>query len=58
MLGSCFVVWFLVFFLVQHSPAERERELVPFLSLCRGFLFSVSSSRCVGWSAVCDCGIS
>ena len=37
----------------------RKRELVAILKLCCWCLFSVPRSHgAVGWSAVCDCGIS
>ena len=37
----------------------RKRELVALLELCCGCLHSVSLPHGVmGWSAVCDCGIS
>ena len=36
----------------------RKRELVAVQLLCCAcFLFCVSSSRCHGWSAVCECGV-
>ena len=56
MLGPCFVVWFLAIILL------RKRELADLLQLCctRGVCaYSVSFPHdAVGWSAVCDCGIS
>ena len=59
-LGSCFVMYISVFFLVWHSSCwEREKWLLYFcyvLAVVRQSVFCVSSSRCR--VLVCDCGIS
>ena len=35
----------------------RKRELVAYMHCVVAVLFCVSSSRCHGWSAVCECGV-
>ena len=37
---------------------KRKRELVALLLLSYGSLVTVLPNGAVGWSAVCDCGIS
>ena len=56
-LGQRFMVCFSICFLV--SSFLKRRELIVLLQLCCGSLCSVSLyCHVVGWSAVCDCGIS
>ena len=62
MFGLCFVVYYLVSFLVlQSSRWGRESWLLYLNCLLMSFDYKsfVSLPRgTVGWSAVCDCGIS
>ena len=54
----CFVMHYFVSFLVSQSSLKRRRELVALLLLSCGCLGCGSPRGAVGWSAVCDCGIS
>ena len=61
MFVPCFVVQCFISFLVLVMMGKRESWLLYFVCLPAVLwlsLFCGSSSRCMGWSAVCDCGIS
>ena len=58
MLGPCFIMQYLVSFLVLQSERDGCFTLIVFLMYCDCYC-SVGLLHCVvGWSAVCDCVIS
>ena len=62
MFGLCFVMHYLVFFLFFNHLDEEDRAdcfaLIVFLMSCDCWRSVALPHGAVGWSAVCDCGIS
>ena len=62
MFGPCFVVLYIVsFWFCNHLEGEERAGCFPltvFLMSCVSQCSGALSHGCVGWSALCDCGIS